>query len=191
MDMSFARNRIRHEILPRLASEFNAQLVRQFEQNDRNPAARRPVDACRSPKTGWTMLTGWKGSMSRRYEQVHPALARRVDSKRSTRERARLLLTLRSTTSKRCEVCRRGQKWEVDFIAWRTSEPRVSSIDWCFPRPTPMSGSSTMTFRIPGTLRIPELGREFRATCLDGPRDEAGLSEGPARVFVDGDNLGS
>ena len=45
MDMSFARNRIRHEILPRLASLFNAATRRQFEQNDRNPATGRPVDA--------------------------------------------------------------------------------------------------------------------------------------------------
>ena len=77
------------------------------------------------------------------------------------------------------------------FHCLEASERRVSSIAWSLPRPTPMSVEFEYDLPIPGTLRIPELGREFRATCLAGPRDEAGLSEGPARVLVDGATLGS
>jgi tRNA(Ile)-lysidine synthase len=44
---------------------------------------------------------------------------------------------------------------------------------------------------IPGTLRVPELGRVFRATCVSDPADADPTSNGPTRVLVDGGALGS
>jgi tRNA(Ile)-lysidine synthase len=47
------------------------------------------------------------------------------------------------------------------------------------------------TLSIPGSIHIPQLNRLFRATCLDESNDATMLSEGPTRVLVDGDRLGS
>jgi tRNA(Ile)-lysidine synthetase-like protein len=43
---------------------------------------------------------------------------------------------------------------------------------------------------IPGCVRVPELGRSFRAECIDAGREEA-LNQAVERVFVDGDGLGA
>jgi len=43
---------------------------------------------------------------------------------------------------------------------------------------------------IPGTLRIPELGRVFRATWVTGPLGTEAFCDAPTRVLVDGSELG-
>ena len=188
MDMSFARNRIRHEILPRLASLFNAQLVGSLSKTIE--ILQQEDWWMEEIAEDWLNTHGVDGLDAAALREAHPALARRLIRNALRRSRS----TLTDVTFEHVEAVRsladEGKSGksislpggvraarEFDRLVFSTTDDVVREFDYDLP--------------IPGTLRIPELGREFRATCFAGAPEEAELSEGPTRVLVDGENLGS
>ncbi len=76
MDMSFARNRIRHEILPRLASLFNAQLVGSLSKTIE--ILQQEDQWMHEIAENWLDAHGVEGLDVPALREVHPALARRL-----------------------------------------------------------------------------------------------------------------
>jgi tRNA(Ile)-lysidine synthetase-like protein len=65
---------------------------------------------------------------------------------------------------------------EFNRIVFRAEAPAVADFAYDLP--------------IPGSVRVPEVGRVFRATCLEGSTNANTVPEGAVRVLVDGDLLG-
>src|SRR5262249_8757532 len=75
-DMSFARNRMRHEIVPRLTSLFNVQLV---ETLTRTITILQEEDRwMRDMAVSWLDAQGKEGLDVAAVRELHPALARRL-----------------------------------------------------------------------------------------------------------------
>jgi tRNA(Ile)-lysidine synthase len=188
LDMSFARNRMRLEILPRLSSLFNAQLpdtltrtitLLQEEDQWMNEIAEAWLAERPGNELDVAELRGLPSALVRRL--IRLAL-RRVGSDLTDVtfdhiEAARSLLedgkSGKSVQLPKRLVVRR-EFHRLEFL-----EAGEAARDFVYELP------------IPGTLRVPELRRVFRATCVsESPGGQEALSDGFTRVLVNGDELG-
>jgi len=188
LDMSFARNRMRHEIIPRLASLFNTRLVDSLS---------RTITILQEEDQWMTEVAGsWLDTQERQsldvsaLEKFPPALGRRLIRNALRRAGCDLSdVTFEHVEAVRA-LLRQGKSGKTIPLPGGMSATRE------FNRLTLLSTAQPIAefdyeLAIPGTIRVPELGRLFRATCVKTPVDDMALSVGPTRVLVDGDGLGA
>jgi tRNA(Ile)-lysidine synthase len=187
-DISFARNKMRHEVLPRLASSFNSRLV---EGLSRTVSILQDEDEWMSARTeAWlTRYSADNGLNAEALRAAPAALARRVI--RESLRRAGSFLT--DTTYDHIEDIRGlledGKSGKMiplpgGFLAMREFERLV------FMNGNPSGVAFDYELAIPGTVHIPELGRMFRADYVKNSEEAEGPGQNPERVFVDGSRLG-
>ena len=187
-DMSFARNRMRREILPQLASLFNTQLVDTLS---------RTISILQDEDQ-------WMGAIAESWLEAHPADGLDVAALRDlpralTRRLIRNALrregsTLTDLTFAQVEAVRGllddGKSGKTIQLPGKMRVSRefnrlvFSAVD-------EVVHEFDYSLSIPGAIHIPELNRLFRATCLDDSVDASTLSQSSTRVLVDGDRLGS
>ena len=187
LDMSFARNRMRLEMLPRLASLFNTQLpdtltrtITLIEDEDRwmNQMVEAWLNQC--PSGGLDV---------QQLRELPTAMVRRLIRLRLRREGSDLTdVTFDHVEAVRglLEDGKSGKRVELpsDHVVRREFD-RLEFSDAALEVP-----EFAYELPIPGTLRIPELGRVFRATWVTGPLGTEAFSDAPTRVLVDGSELG-
>ena len=187
-DMSFARNRMRREILPQLASLFNTQLVDTLS---------RTISILQDEDQ-------WMGAIAESWLEAQPADGLDVAALRDlpralTRRLIRNALrregsTLTDLTFDQVEAVRGllddGKSGKTIQLPGKMRVSRefnrlvFSAVD-------EVVHEFDYSLSIPGAIHIPELNRLFRATCLDDSFDASTLSQSSTRVLVDGDRLGS
>jgi tRNA(Ile)-lysidine synthase len=186
-DMSFARNRMRLEILPRLASLFNTRLV---EALSRTISVLDDEDQwMKQLAKTWLRAHSEAGGVDVQALRETPvALARRV-----IREALQTSLGhLKDVSFDHVEAVRglledgkSGKSLDLPGGAIVAREfNRLVFTEW---------SSETRAFSydlpIPGCVRIPELGRSFSARYVD--KTQPPSIEGTSLVFVDGSGLGA
>lgn len=191
LDPSFARNRLRHEFIPKLAESFNPRLLETLS---------RTVDLLQTEDAWMRELTSnWvdqyashsPDSVSVNADALRDApvaLARRA-IREMLRQAGSDLLDI---TFDRIEAVRElldggrsGKTVQIpgrfaaersfDRLVFRMSQNDANDFDYVLP--------------IPGTVHIPELGKTFRAGVRDGTM-VPDTSDNKKRVFVDGGRLG-
>jgi tRNA(Ile)-lysidine synthase len=184
-DMSFARNRMRHEIIPRLASLFNARLV---ETLARTLVILEDEDRWLGEFTqAWLIEHAEDGSIDAEALRIAPpALARRL-----IRESLRAAGSdLHDVTFEHVEAIRglleEGKSGKIlplpgGGVAAREFDRLVFA---CAGLETP---DYEYDLPVPGRIRIPELGCVVTAERLTRLPD---ISPSPDHVFVDGGRLG-
>jgi tRNA(Ile)-lysidine synthase len=188
-DISFARNRMRHEALPQLASSFNGRLV---ESLSRTVAILQDEDDWMAVLTeAWLKEHGTGNSLdAEALRTVPPALSRRVI--RASLRRAGSLLT--NVTYDHIESIRGllegGKSGKViplpgGLIAAREFDRLV------FLHANESAVEFDYSLEIPGIVHIPELRQVFRAQWLESSQEAKGWEPSPGRVFVDGSRLGA
>jgi len=184
-DISFSRNKMRHEIIPQLSSSFNVRLV---DGLSRTLSVLQDEDQWMSAmaETWLAQHDGDKGIDVAALRITPPALARRVLRTRLRQAGSHLI----DLTFDHVEAIRRllddGKSGKViplpggivaarefDRLVFLNREEPAKAFDYTLP--------------IPGTIHIPELGQTFRAECVRNLEDVG--SPGPGRVFVDGSRL--
>ena len=188
-DMSLSRNRMRHEIIPRLASLFNTRLIDSLS---------RTITILQDEDQ-------WMGEAARVWLDEHglgasvdipamrlagPALSRRVIREALRRDGHELAdITFDHVEAVRglladgksgktiqlpggIEAAR-----EFNRLVFRRAIEDLAGFDYNLP--------------IPGVVRIPELGRSFSATYIENPRDFSLRLVDPNHVLVDGSRLGA
>jgi tRNA(Ile)-lysidine synthase len=190
-DISFARNRMRHETLPQLASSFNVRLV---DSLSRTVSILQDEDDWMTAMTeSWLARHGnsdGQGLDAEALRALPAALARRVI--RTTLRRAGSFLT--DVTYDHIESIRglleSGKSGKVIPLPGGLIAARE------FDRLVLLSGNESAvefdySLEIPGTVHIPELRQGFRAHCLESHEMIGALKPSPGRVFVDGSRLGA
>jgi tRNA(Ile)-lysidine synthase len=183
-DISFARNRMRHKVIPELASLFNSRLV---EGLSRAVSVLQDEDQWMSAMTdAWlSQFRGAKGIDVEALRAAPHALARRV-IRASLRQAGSYLtdLTFDHVESVR-NLLDEGKSGKViplpgGITAAREFEHLV------FLNPQDEAREFDYELSIPGTVHIPELKQVFRAE-----RVEHASQTSETRVFVDGSRLGA
>jgi len=189
LDMSFARNRMRLEVLPRLTSLFNVQLP----------------DSLTRTITLLEEEDHWMNGVAEVWLNEHPGVGLDVTELRAlppalVRRLIRLMLRragwdLTDVTFDHIEAVRglledgkSGKSIQLprrlvvrrEFHRLGFSEAPQSAAEFAY------------DLSIPGMLRVPELGRVFSATFVSEPVDaQQAFSDAPTRVLVDASGLGS
>ncbi|HET9219516.1 MAG TPA: tRNA lysidine(34) synthetase TilS, partial [Terriglobia bacterium] len=189
LDMSFARNRLRHEVLPRLASLFNARLteavtrtlhVLQDEDEWMNEIAET-----------WLIPGGEVRASAARLRDAPVALVRRVirqGLRRAGSDLTNVTFDHIEAIRSLLEAGKSGKTIQLPrgYVAAREFDQLL------FSQVTETKYSFSYELPIPGTVRVPELGRVFRATFVPNNQVHDGHPpEGKTRVLVDGDRLDS
>lgn len=188
-DISFARNRMRHETLPQLASSFNGRLI---ESLSRTVSILEDEDTWMAAMTeSWLAEHGTSDGLDVEALRTLPAAMGRRAIRTSLR-RAGSLLT--DVTYDHIEGIRSllesGKSGKViplpgGLIAAREFNRLV------FLREHESAVEFDYALEIPGTVHIPELKQVFHAQCLESFEEAGGLKPSPGRVFVDGSRLGA
>jgi tRNA(Ile)-lysidine synthase len=188
LDMSFARNRMRHEILPRLASLFNVRLVDTLSRTitlleEEDQWMQETADA-------WLTAHGGEGLDVAALRSVPSGFARRLIRNALRREGRSLTdLTFDQVEAVR-SLLNEGKSGKTIQLPGRLVVSREFNRLVIADTPE-VAPEFNYDLPIPGSVRVPELGRVFRATCIAGPVDAPGPLEGHARVLVNGDALGA
>jgi len=187
LDMSFARNRMRHEVLPRLASLFNAQLVDTLSRTitllqDEDQWMEETAEA-------WLDAHGEPGLDVAALKNIPPGFARRLIRNALRRKGQGLTdLTFDHVEAVR-SLLNEGKSGKTIQLPGPLHVMREFNRLVLFE-----AGEAASEFNyelpIPGSIRVPELGRVFRASCLGKPGDAPMPPESPTRVLVNGDGLG-
>jgi tRNA(Ile)-lysidine synthase len=188
-DISFARNRMRHEIIPLLASLFNTRLV---ESLSRTMSVLEDEDAWMS-----AMVQAWLGQYDsdngidvKALRGASPALARRVIRARLRQAGSHLKdLTFDHVEAVRSLLHDGKSGKMIPLPGGLTAAREFDGL--MFLKGEGMGAEFDYELPIPGTVRIPELGRLFRAEQVEKPEDLTKSGQSPARVFVDGSRLGA
>ena len=187
-DISFARNRMRHEVIPYLASLFNSQLL---EALGRTLAVLEDEDRwCRNEAKSWLADHGSDGTLEvNSLRDIPLGLTRRV-----LREALRMANgELIDVTFDHIEAVRglleEGKSGKSIQLPGGAIVAREFN-KLVFARKTPETPEFSYDLPIPGSVEIPELGRRFSAKYVDGGQAELTVQEGASRVFVDGSSLG-
>jgi len=188
LDLQFARNRLRHVVIPRLSSEFNPKLV---ETISRSIEIIEGEDAwMRAAADEWLGRNGTKRQdefviQVGAFEAAPLALIRRVlrsalriigsdleDIKFDQIEAIRALL--REGKSGKVIEIPGGIEAAREFDSLVVRRKAVGHRDYEY------------QLKIPGSVLIPELGKLFRAEIIRSER----LETAGQRVFVDADSIG-
>ncbi len=188
-DISFARNRVRHQLIPLLVSSLIPAWSKGFPAP--SPFCRTKINGCRRwRKPGWLSTMETTASDARALRSAPPALARRVIRTRLRQAGSQLTdLTFDHVEAVR-NLLEDGKSGKVlplpgglvaarefDQLVFLDSEEQVEKFDYELP--------------IPGAVHIRELGQVFRAEYVEKPNDANSLSPSFSRVFVDGSRLGA
>jgi tRNA(Ile)-lysidine synthase len=188
MDISFARNRMRREIIPHLASLFNTRLT---DTLSRTITILQEEDQwMREIAESWLDTQGANGLDVASLEKCPPALERRLIRGALRRAGCDLRdLTFEHVESVRA-LLRPGKSGKTIPLPGGIRATREFNRLMLLTAESP-AAEFNYELEIPGTVRVPELGRVFRATCLKVPAGAVALSVGSERVLVDGDGLGA
>ena len=186
-DISLARNRIRHEILPQLASLFNTRLM---ESLTRTITILQDEDQWMHELTqNWLEEFGGAGLDVEAMRRLPSAMVKRLIRDGLRRQGWNLTdITFDHVEAVR-SLLEEGKSGKViqlpgavvaarefNRIVFRAEAAAVADFAYDLP--------------IPGSVRVPEVGRVFRATCLEDSADSNTVQGGAARVLVDGSLLG-
>jgi tRNA(Ile)-lysidine synthase len=187
-DLTFARNRLRHSVIPNLTSTFNPNLAdtlsRTLEILDAEEAWMEQLTE------DWWQKHGRKESSAllvncKTLACEPPALVRRIVRAGLKRVGS----SLRNVTFDHVESIRTlleaGKSGKVIGIPGGFAVAR-SFDDLIFQPPTPAAAEFDYELKIPGDVHIPEVGKTFRAEIVDRGPFQATAD----RVFVDADTLG-
>jgi tRNA(Ile)-lysidine synthase len=188
LDMSFARNRLRLDVLPRLTSLFNARLpdtlirtITVLEEEDQwmNGIAE-----------AWLESHGAGGLDVSELRGLPAALVKRLIRLKLRRAGSELTdLTFDHIEAVRGLLDEGKSGKYVQLPGGLVARREFHRLD--FSEASPAAPEFAYELPIPGMLRVPELGRIFRATCVADPNGAEGFSDGSTRVLVDGSELGS
>ena len=188
LDMSFSRNRMRLEVLPRLASLFNARLpetltrtITLLEEEDQwmNTIAEAWLKEHDAGGLDVTELCELPAALLRRLIRLklRRAGSDLTDLTFDHIEAIRDLLT--EGKSGKSVQLPKGLVARREFHRLEFVEAQAVVPDFAY------------ELSIPGMLRVPELGRVFSATCVSDSVASQPSPDGSTRVLVDGDQLGS
>jgi tRNA(Ile)-lysidine synthase len=185
-DLSFARNRVRHQVIPLLASEFNPNLVDTLA---RTITVLEAEDALlRVMAKGWIreeLLSGERTLDANALASAPLGLVRRV-----IREALRNAGSeLHDVTFDHIESIRSllGPQKSGKLVQVPGGMQAAREFDRLVFRQTkvlPLNYDYQLD--IPGSVHIPELGKTFRAEIVG----DGSAGTGPGRVIVDGDSIG-
>jgi tRNA(Ile)-lysidine synthase len=189
LDMSFARNRMRHEVIPKLASLFNAQLQ---DTLSRTLTLMEDEDLwMKTEAISWFERAGGLSGLDvRTLNELPTALARRV-----IREGLRESLgDLTDLTFEHIEAIRGLLEGGKSGKSIHLPGGAIVAREFhrlVFSRSALEDVVFSYDLPIPGIIRIPEVGRSFRAQIVEAPEADLLPDSGQNRVFVDGSNLGA
>jgi len=187
-DISFARNRLRHEVIPQLASLFNSQLV---ETLSRTLTVLQEEDSwLREEARSRLAFQGSDGQLDVKTLNAMPvALLRRV-----LREGLRIANgELRDVTFDHIEAVRGLLRDGKSGKSIQLPGGAVVGREFnrlVFTRGQSQAAEFSYDLPIPGAVEVPETGRLFSAQYVDGTQAEPSAADGGCRVFVDGSRLG-
>ena len=188
-DLGFARNRLRHVVIPSLASEFNPNLVETLT---------RTVEILEGEEAWMRAITGqWLSENGTKEDDGFVIGIEPLKSAPVGFIRRMLRVALRQAGSGLRDVSfdhiesirtllepgKSGKTIEIpgglqvarefDRLVFRQAMPVVADYEY--------------ELQIPGSIHIPELGKVFRAEIVETEANETGLQ----RVFVDGESIGA
>lgn len=188
-DISFARNRMRHEVIPQLASLFNPRLV---EGLSRTMSVLQDEDQWMAAiAEAWlAQHDGDQGVDADALRQAPPALARRAIRTRLKQAGSHLVdLTFDHVEAVR-SLLEEGKSGKVIMLPGGIVAAREFDRLVFLDGDEQQAAEFDYELPIPGTVHIPELGRAFRAECVESSEAATSPGQSPARVFVDGSRLG-
>jgi tRNA(Ile)-lysidine synthase len=189
LDAAFARNYLRHEVIPHLAKEFNSNLI---ETLSRTVEILEGEDAwIRALTDAWINKHGTNEDEDfvipvEVLESQPPAMTRRIV--RAALRKAGS--NLQNVSFEHVEAIRqlmnqgKSGKW-VEIPGGLQAAREFDRL--VFRRPPPLRAEYEYELKIPGLVHIPELKRVFRAEVVES---ETGAAIG-RRVFVDAESLGA
>ena len=186
LDLSFARNRLRHRVIPLLAAEFNVNLLETLDRTvhileaedaliraitadwlrEEQPAHELTIDASALASAPLGLARRViREALRRAGSQLHDVAFEHIEGIRGLLEPGK--------SGKLVEIPGGFQAVrEFDRLAFRPSPTPCPDYDY--------------ELKIPGSVHIPELGRIFRAEIVDKSANQTC----PERVIVDGDSVG-
>ena len=187
-DLSFARNRLRHIVIPALVSEFNPRLVETLS---------RTVEILEGEDSWMRGVTAkWLSENGTKEEGVFVIPIRMLESAPAGLVRRVLRGALRQAGSDLRDVSfdqieavrgllepgKSGKR--VEIPGGLAAAREFDRLVFC----KPSGGVSDYEYelKIPGQVHIPELGKVFRAEIIEKEANQPG----DQRVFVDGESIG-
>ena len=189
LDMSFARNRLRHEVLPVLASLFNVRLTDSLSRTLR--VLQDEDEWMNEIAETWLNIGGEVRTSATKLRDAPLALVRRVirqGLRRAGSDLTNVTFDHIEAIRSLLEVGKSGKTIQLPrgYVAAREFDELI------FSQVTETKYSFSYELPIPGTLRVPELGRVFRALFVANNEVDVGRAPGgKTRVLVDGDRLDS
>jgi tRNA(Ile)-lysidine synthase len=187
-DISFARNRMRHEILPLLSATFNPRLLDGLTRT--LTVLQDEHDWMSSMTAEWLAHhEGEKGIDVEALRTAPAALARRVIRARLRQEGSHLTdLTFEHVEAVRGLLAEGKSGKVIPLPGGITAAREFDRL--AFLNGEQYTGEFDYQLSIPGTVHIPELKQSFRAERIDNPMDLTEAAPQSTRVFVDGSRLG-
>lgn len=194
-DTSFARNRLRHVLIPKIASEFNpnihetlARTVEIFEAEDvwMREATDRAIETLTRPLSAAGLARGKRFSLDAERLQDQPVgLARRVIREGLRRAGSDLHDVSFDHIESVRGLLEAGKSGK--FVQIPGALEVVREFDsLIFRKPGSPAADYEYRLEIPGEIHIPELGKIFRAEIIG----KEGNQTGPDSVLVDAASVG-
>jgi tRNA(Ile)-lysidine synthase len=191
-DLRFTRNRLRHAVIPELASAFNPNLLQTLS---RTIQILEDEDAfLRTLSEVWLAENGTKQGSDfvlpvKLLDKLPAALTRRI-VRAALRNAGSNLQDVGFDHTEAIRLILAGEKSgklieipygihvarEFDRLVFRRGSDRVREYEYLL--------------KIPGEVHIPELGKIFRAEVMDGVEAGAGPKGSVEQVFVDAESIG-
>jgi tRNA(Ile)-lysidine synthase len=186
-DLSFSRNRMRHETIPQLASLFNSRLV---EALSRTVSLLQDEDEWMTAMARqWLALNSdSQGVDVRALREVPPALARRVIREALRQSESKLV----DVSYEHIEAVRGlldpGKSGKVVDLPRNVTA--VREFDRLVVVPSmPSDPEFSYSLVVPGDVRVAELGLAVHASIARA-EDISRVGESVSRVYVDGERIG-
>jgi tRNA(Ile)-lysidine synthase len=187
--MSFARNRMRHEVIPRLASLFNSGLAEILSRTI--SLLEDEEEWMKVEANKWLESAGDASGLDVETLRSAPAaLVRRV-----VREALRAATgDLTDVTFEHVEAVRSLLEDGKSGKSIHLPGGAIAAREFhrlIFRQSAEGEAGFSYELPIPGMVRIPELGRSFSARYVEASQDVLSTWPGAERVFVDGSDLGA